>query len=180
MTYAYKVLGVTPDAKLVSRYDGSEYQIGVERVDTDKHGLSVHVTEAGAINHGIPDASSHRGLPRVVCRVVVPDDVMLERGRKTLVPRLTVLRVIRVVAEVECVRVSSAQAKGAAKAYSYWGAVRYRARLHRGWWSLIPLERASSDRRSQRLAAMDAAQIARKEGRLLVAELPSFAPAAAK
>jgi hypothetical protein len=64
-------------------------------------------------------------------------------------------------------RVSSAQAKGAAKRYAYWGAVRYQVRLARKTGELInmPLERASSDRRSERLAALDVDALCEREGR---------------
>lgn len=66
------------------------------------------------------------------------------------------------------VRVSSAQARGAAKKYAYYGAVRYELRLVNGAVSNCALERASSDRRSRALAEADAEQIARREGRFIV------------
>ena len=67
---------------------------------------------------------------------------------------------------IGCVRVSSAQARGAAKKYAYWGAARYEIRVNsRGGLSYYPLERASSDRRSERLAERDADEIAAKETR---------------
>ena len=68
---------------------------------------------------------------------------------------------------IPSVRVSSAQAKGRAKQYSYWGAVRYEIRINRrGNVSNCPLERATSDRRSQRLARDDALRIADDESRI--------------
>lgn len=68
---------------------------------------------------------------------------------------------------IPTVRVSSAQAKGAAKHYAYWGAVRYEIGVNRaGLPTNRALERASSDRRSRRLAESDAAAIAKEEGRL--------------
>lgn len=68
---------------------------------------------------------------------------------------------------IPTVRVSSAQARGAAKKYSYWGAVRYELRLTRdGRVANTPLERASSDRRSKRLAERDAELLAEREGRI--------------
>lgn len=69
-----------------------------------------------------------------------------------------------------CVRVSSAQARGAAKKYSYWGAVRYELRLvgRDDHPSLIPQERASSDRRSIDLAIRDAEAMARSIGAVAI------------
>ena len=58
---------------------------------------------------------------------------------------------------VPCARVSRARAKGAAKAYPYWGTALYRCRLDaRGRPSLQCTRAASSDRRSRRLAEQDA------------------------
>lgn len=68
---------------------------------------------------------------------------------------------------LRAVRVSSAQAKGAAKGYAYWGAVRYQIRLTadgRGY-CCAAIERASSDRRSVKLAVKDAEDLAAAEGR---------------
>jgi hypothetical protein len=63
------------------------------------------------------------------------------------------------------IRVSSAQASGAAKKYAYWGAVRYRISLAKdGTPCARPLGRASSDRRSLRLAEQDADAAARSLG----------------
>lgn len=78
------------------------------------------------------------------------------------------VRYLRKHGNIPTVRVSSAQAKGAAKKYAYWGAVRYEIRptakgefvTHR------PTEQASSDRRSRDLAERDAEQLREKEGRL--------------
>lgn len=74
---------------------------------------------------------------------------------------------IRTRGPIPTIRVSSAQASGAAKQFPYWGAVRYAIRLTRaGWPANLPLERAGSDRRSCRLAEQDAAAIAAREGRI--------------
>lgn len=57
-----------------------------------------------------------------------------------------------------CVRVSSAQARGAAKRYPYWGVARYEVRYsarQRGP-VVVAVSRARSERRSQRLAEHDA------------------------
>jgi len=68
---------------------------------------------------------------------------------------------------IPTVRVSSAQARGRAKLYSYWGAVRYRLRLARDGAPIhVACERASSDRRSLRLAHSDASALAASEGRI--------------
>lgn len=73
---------------------------------------------------------------------------------------------IRTHGPIPTVRVSSAQAKGAAKGYSYWGAVRYEIRITRdGLPANRPLERASSDRRSIAGAERDLADLAEREGR---------------
>lgn len=64
---------------------------------------------------------------------------------------------IRANGPIPTVRVSSAQAHGAAKKYPYWGAVRYEIRLTAdGCPANIPLERASSDRRTMAGAQRDA------------------------
>src|SRR5690349_12917656 len=69
---------------------------------------------------------------------------------------------------IPTVRVSSAQARGAAKGYAYYGAARYEIRLTKrdGYPANIAQERASSDRRSLRLAKDDADKIAEREGRI--------------
>lgn len=65
------------------------------------------------------------------------------------------------------VRVSSAQAKGRASQYSYWGAVRYELRVTQtGKIANMPCERASSDRRTYAGAKRDAEAIAESEGRI--------------
>lgn len=69
------------------------------------------------------------------------------------------------------VRVSSAQAKGAAKRYAYWGAVRYMLHLTAdGVPTFAPEERASSDRRTIEGAQKDAEQIANTEGRIYIGQ----------
>lgn len=74
---------------------------------------------------------------------------------------------------IPAARVSSAQARGNAKNYSYWGAVKYEIRIaNNGKPSLIPLERASSDRRSYPLAEMDAKNMAQKINGIYVSNMP--------
>jgi len=76
---------------------------------------------------------------------------------------------LHVHGDIPAVRVSSAQARGAAKNYSYWGAVRYTVTLTKdGAPTLRALERASSDRRSRDLARADAMNVAEREHRILV------------
>jgi hypothetical protein len=67
---------------------------------------------------------------------------------------------------VPAVRVSSAQARGRAKRWLYWGAVRYEVRWSpkRGRPTAQAVERASSDRRSRRLAEQDAETLAERTG----------------
>lgn len=63
---------------------------------------------------------------------------------------------IRTHGPIATARVSSAQARGRAKKYSYWGVVRYELRLSRDGRPInVALERASSDRRSERLVDQD-------------------------
>jgi hypothetical protein len=76
---------------------------------------------------------------------------------------------IRECGPLRATRVSSAQARGAAKRYAYWGAVRYVIALATdgsGRLVSVPRERASSDRRSIRLAEADAAALAASEDRI--------------
>lgn len=74
---------------------------------------------------------------------------------------------------IPTVRVSSAQARGRAKGYAYWGAARgeIRARKSDGALTVVSVEQASSDRRSERLAEADADAIAEREGRHYVQAL---------
>jgi len=75
---------------------------------------------------------------------------------------------IRQHGPVRAVRVSSAQARGRAKQYSYWGAARYELRLARdGYVIAVALERAPAARRARHLAAADASALAAREGRIL-------------
>lgn len=84
----------------------------------------------------------------------------------------TLIDLILTHGHIPTVRVSSAQARGRAKRYSYWGAARYEIRLSRdGQPSNVALERASSDRRSLRLAEQDAARLARRERRVVCQEI---------
>lgn len=74
---------------------------------------------------------------------------------------------IRLHGPVGTARVSSAQARGAAKRYAYWGAVRYEIRLTRaGRPANFAIGRASSDRRSVAGAERDADAICGREGRI--------------
>lgn len=84
----------------------------------------------------------------------------------------TLVDLIRTHGPIQTVRVSSAQARGAAKRYSYWGVARYEIRLSRDGQPInVALERASSDRRSLRLAEQDAARLARRERRVVCQEI---------
>ena len=76
---------------------------------------------------------------------------------------------IRQNGPIPTVRVSSAQARGRAKRYSYWGVVRYEITLaNDGTPKHVPLERASSERRSRRLAELDAERFAASKGSIVV------------
>ena len=81
--------------------------------------------------------------------------------------------IIQINGEIPCVRVSSAQASGAAKKYSYWGAVRYviRNRIKDNIPISFAEERASSDRRSLRLAYQDTLDISKEENRLVISSI---------
>lgn len=92
----------------------------------------------------------------------------------------TLVDVIRAHGPIPTVRVSSAQARGAAKQYAYWGAARYEIRLSRDGQPInVALERANSDRRSRRLAQQDAAELARRERRVCCPEIGRLSEAAA-
>lgn len=74
---------------------------------------------------------------------------------------------IREAGPVRAARVSSAQAKGRAKGYAYWGAVRYAVKITRdGRLSAVALECAASARRSQRLAEQDCTKLANATDRI--------------
>jgi hypothetical protein len=81
--------------------------------------------------------------------------------------------IVAAVGPIPTVRVSSAQARGGAKGYAYWGAARgeIRARKRDGVLTVVSVEQASSDRRSERLAERDADAIAEREGRHYVQRL---------
>ncbi len=84
---------------------------------------------------------------------------------------------IRECGPLRSARVSSAQAKGAAKKYAYWGAVRYSVRLTRsGALSHTARERASSDRRSERLAGLDCDALEKSEDRICLGQVGPVAP----
>lgn len=74
---------------------------------------------------------------------------------------------LRLHEAIPTARVSYAQAKGNAKKYSYWGATRYEIRMTIGRYpSNMPNERASSDRRSEKLAQRDCDELCERENRL--------------
>lgn len=84
-----------------------------------------------------------------------------------LTPIHTLANLLRIVGSIRSARVSSAQARGAAKGYAYWGAVRYVIRLDRNGHPVnVARERASSDRRSYRLAERDCAEMCDRESRI--------------
>lgn len=77
--------------------------------------------------------------------------------------------VLKVRGMIKTARVSSAQARGAAKRYAYWGAVRYQLRLGKDGMPVnVARERATSDRRSLRLAQEDLERMCEAEGRIEV------------
>jgi hypothetical protein len=79
----------------------------------------------------------------------------------------TLAAYIRQNGPIATIRVSSAQARGRAKHFAYWGPVRYEIRIGRhGRPTNVALERARSARRSWDLAFDDAAEIAEREGRI--------------
>lgn len=78
---------------------------------------------------------------------------------------------------IPTVRVSSAQASGKAKNYPYWGAVRYEIRINsKGNLSNIALGRASSDRRSYRLAEEDMEILSKNENRIMLYRIGELDP----
>lgn len=82
---------------------------------------------------------------------------------------------------IPAVRVSTARAKGRARNFSYWDAVRYEIRLDRhGRPTNVALERARSSRRSHRLALRDAAELASTERRVLCHTIGRLDEAAAE
>jgi len=86
---------------------------------------------------------------------------------------LRLIALLRRHGPIPAVRVSAAQARGAAAKYPYWGAVRYVIRLRAdGMPMLVACERAGSDRRSLRLARADADALAQREGRVRVDARP--------
>jgi hypothetical protein len=77
-----------------------------------------------------------------------------------------VYQYIRAHGPIETTRVSSAQAHGRAKQYAYWGVATYQIRLNSaGMPTHAMREGARSDRRSERLAHLDAIDYARRTGR---------------
>lgn len=80
----------------------------------------------------------------------------------------TLADIIRAIGPIRTVRVSSVWARGRAREYPYWGAVRYRLCLARDGWPVNrPLERGTSDRRSRNLAWDDARYLAENENRIM-------------
>lgn len=87
-------------------------------------------------------------------------------------PKVKLRKYIEENGPVQAVRVSSAQAKGVAKRYCYWGAVRYEIRVnYYGILSSVAQEKASSDRRSMKLAIKDAFDLAKKEKRVYLRDI---------
>jgi hypothetical protein len=72
--------------------------------------------------------------------------------------------------KIPAARCSSAQARGSAKQYSYWGAVTYeiRARQRDGQPVAVARERASSDRRSRHLAELDTEALAESMDAIMI------------
>jgi hypothetical protein len=97
---------------------------------------------------------------------------MCEIGRiiaaGTITPREILADIIEHEGAIPAARVSSAQARGTAKQYPYWGAVRYEIRRRKadGMPTAVACERASSDRRSERLAEADRDDLCELEGRI--------------
>ena len=93
-------------------------------------------------------------------------------------PEVAVVGAIRECGPLRAVRVSSAQVRGRAKKYSYWGAVRYAIGLSADGKRLqcMALERASSDRRSLRLAEDDAYELSFREGRVFTSHIGGILP----
>lgn len=80
----------------------------------------------------------------------------------------TSLETLTQMLPIKSCRVSSAKARGEAKKYAYWGAVRYQMRLtHDGLVTNVAMEAASSDRRSLRLAKRDAEELCARENRVM-------------
>lgn len=77
-------------------------------------------------------------------------------------------RYIRHHGHVRTARVSSAQASGAAKSYSYWGVARYHITTgaRDGLPINVPVERAASDRRAWHLAYDDLLAVCEAEHRI--------------
>lgn len=74
--------------------------------------------------------------------------------------------IIRQYGPVPAARLSTAQARGRAKRYQYWGVARYEIALARSGEVISrALERASSDRRSYRLAEHDWNEVCERENR---------------
>lgn len=96
-------------------------------------------------------------------------------------PTAILAEIIRAHGPIPTVRVSSAQARGRAKDYPYWGAVRYEIGLTRdGRVSNRPMGRASSDRRSWDLAHWDALDMGAAEGRIVVQTIGTLSDAEAE
>lgn len=76
--------------------------------------------------------------------------------------------------EIPAIRISSAQASGAAKKYSYWGCAPYTVRVDaaHGTITLRAEGRAPSARRSYRLAAQDCTARAARAGVLDIGQWP--------
>jgi hypothetical protein len=97
----------------------------------------------------------------------VPDAALVEAASEAYIERWICSH-----GPIPAVRVSSAQAHGAAKQYSYWGAVRYEIALRAdGRVTARPMGRAGSDRRSPRLARSDAEDMAARIGAVIIGSI---------
>jgi hypothetical protein len=111
-----------------------------------------------------------------------------EMAQRLLEADIAQAMVKNAIKQVPTVRVSAAQAKGKAARYAYYGAVRYAVLLVKDRETGMlrpshkPLERATSDRRSYRLAKQDAERLAGNKrivlesgpGRLSVSDLETL------
>jgi hypothetical protein len=79
--------------------------------------------------------------------------------------------------EIPCARLSSAHARGKARNYPYWGAVRYAIAINRqGHVSALPRGRATSDRRSLKLGERDTLTLAENIGGIVIRSIGKLSP----
>jgi hypothetical protein len=96
--------------------------------------------------------------------------------------QLRALEILRPYLPIKTVRVSSAQARGRAKQWSYWGVARYQLRetADARAVSNAVVSGASSDRRSRTLAQRDAEAVGRREGRVYCSHIGKLSAALAR